>query len=74
MSQERNEAGWALASRLNKRMIEHPKRHQYQGAGACQAPDGRGIQSILLWGHPEAIAEAVAAEGVKESGGRVWSW
>lgn len=74
LTHEKQQAGWALASRLNRRMVTHPKQLQYQGATGCQGSDGQGLQSILLWGHSEAIAEAVAAEGVKESGGRVWSW
>ena len=72
MTHEEEQQGWALASRLRQRMLDNPKRHQYQGAGGCQGSDGRGLQSILLWGHPEAIAEAAAAEGVTVNGGRVW--
>lgn len=74
MSREQQAAGWALATRLNRRMMEHPKRAEFQGATGCWGASGAGLESILLWGHPEAIADAVAAEGVTAHDGRVWSW
>ena len=64
--------GWALASRLRERMASHPLQVEFQGAGGCFGADGRGLQSILLWGHPKAIADSLAAEGLPQGQSRVW--
>ena len=65
--------GWAVAARINARLIADPERMEFQGAAVVTHIHGGGVHFIRAWGRKEAIADAAAAEGARLGvDGKIW--